>query len=123
MVLEARPTGIAEVSADAYYAVVFTSLRTGGGDGYDETSARMVELASRQPGFLGVESARGPDGLGITVSYWESREAISGWKRNAEHVAVQDEGRRRWYRDYRIRVLRLEYEYGMPSTGTLEEST
>src|SRR5262249_14854953 len=60
-----------------YYAVIFTSLRTEVEEGYDATSDRMIELAAEQPGFLGVESARGEDGLGITVSYWENEEAIA----------------------------------------------
>lgn len=60
-----------------YFAVIFTSVRTQGDGGYGEMAERMEELASEQPGFLGIESARGPDGLGITVSYWASRDAIA----------------------------------------------
>ena len=71
-----------------YYAVIFSSLRQGGDNGYGQTADRMVELASEQPGFLGVESLRGADGFGITVSYWESEDAIKNWKRNAEHSEV-----------------------------------
>jgi hypothetical protein len=52
-----------------YYAVNFTSQRTDGDGGYGPMADRMVELASKQPGFLGVESVRGANGLGITVSY------------------------------------------------------
>lgn len=72
---------------------------------------RMVELASQQPGFLGLESAR--ENLGITVSYWESLEAISNWKKNAEHQEAQRLGRQQWYSNFRIRVARVEREYGV----------
>jgi heme-degrading monooxygenase HmoA len=41
---------------------------------------RMVELASSQPGFLGIESAR--EEVDITVSYWADIESITAWKAN-----------------------------------------
>lgn len=91
-----------------YYAVIFTSTRTGVVDGYDDMAMKMVEMAAQQPGFLGVESARGPDGLGITVSYWESEEAIANWRRNAEHRIAQTQGREQWYAEFFTRVARVE---------------
>jgi len=94
------------------YAVVFTSLRTEGDHGYAQTSDEMVALAAAQPGFLGVESARGAEGLGITVSYWRDLQAIRTWKAHADHLAAQRAGRERWYRAYRVRVCRVEREYG-----------
>ena len=56
---------IAKTPQPPYYAVIFSSLRTAGDNGYGSMAARMEELAKEQPGFLGIESAR--DGLGITV--------------------------------------------------------
>lgn len=72
---------------------------------------RMVALASKQPGFLGVESAR--EDLGITVSYWESLEAIRHWKKNAEHQEAQRLGHQQWYSSFRVRVAQVEREYGV----------
>ena len=95
-----------------YYAVVFTSIRTDGDHGYGHMADRMVELAREQPGFLGVESARGADGFGITVSYWTSEEAIRNWKANAEHRIAQETGKSRWYADYQLRVAKVERAYG-----------
>src|SRR5687767_15917283 len=77
-------TVFARTPEPPYYAVIFTSTRTAVDEGYGAMADRMVELASQQPGFLGVESTRGADGLGITVSYWASLEAIAAWKANAE---------------------------------------
>ena len=94
-----------------YYAVIFTSTRTSVDAGYGETADRMVALASSQPGFLGVESARGEDGLGITVSYWESEEAIAAWKRNAEHSVARGKGRTQWYDEFFTRVAKVERAY------------
>jgi heme-degrading monooxygenase HmoA len=91
-----------------YYAVIFTSTRTDVEEGYAAMSDRMVELAAQQPGFLGVESARGDDGLGITVSYWESEEAIANWKRHAEHRVAQSTGMARWYAEFATRVAKVE---------------
>jgi len=92
-----------------YYAVIFTSYRTDIDDGYAETANRMVELAKQQPGFLGEDSAR--QGVGITISYWESEEAIRNWKRNSEHLLAQENGKKKWYSHYNTRICRVEREY------------
>jgi heme-degrading monooxygenase HmoA len=97
-----------------YYAVIFTSTRTGVDDGYALVAERMVELAARQPGFLGVESARGADGLGITVSYWTSLEAIAAWKAQGEHRVAQSNGHQKWYEHFETRVARVERAYEGP---------
>ena len=101
---------IAETPKPPYYAVIFTSILTEGDDGYSEMAGRMMELAAQQPGFLGVESVR--QELGITVSYWSGLEAISHWKQNAEHLVAQEYGRSRWYADFRIRISKVERDYG-----------
>ena len=80
-----------------YWAVIFTNQRSTADTGYADMAARMVELAGQQPGFLGAESTRDADGLGITVSYWESEKAIADWKANAEHQIAQRMGRSEWY--------------------------
>ena len=94
-----------------YYAVIFTSRRTAADDeGYAAAAERMVALASAQPGFLGVESTRGADGLGITVSYWDSPDAVRRWGEHVEHRLVQQLGRARWYEAFRLRICRVESE-------------
>ncbi|PTA92025.1 antibiotic biosynthesis monooxygenase [Kosakonia sp. H7A] len=92
-----------------YYAVIFTSVRTAVDDGYGAMSDRMMELAINQPGFLGVDSAR--EEVGITVSYWESLDAIKNWKANAEHAIAQKTGREKWYHSFITRICRVEKEY------------
>ena len=94
-----------------YYAVIFTSELAEGRSGYELMAERMVELAGQQSGFLGLHSAR--DGAsGITVSYWESEEAIASWRANLEHQAAQEKGRSTWYRSYRLQVAKVERCYG-----------
>ncbi len=101
---------IAYTPAPPYYAVIFSSIRTDDGEGYAEMAERMAELAAQQPGYLGIESARNE--VGITVSYWESLEAIRHWKANAEHLLAQKLGREKWYAAYKTRVCRVERDYG-----------
>lgn len=101
---------IAETPEPPYYAVIFSSLLTNGEDGYGEMADRMIALAVTQPGFLGIESVR--EDLGITVSYWESLESISDWKANALHQEAQRLGHQKWYSSFRVRVAKVEREYG-----------
>jgi len=101
---------IASTPKPPYYAVIFTSIRTDGDNGYGEMAARMEKLAAQQPGYLGIESVR--EDLGITVSYWESLEAIKNWKANLEHLEAQKSGRERWYSSYTMRIAKVERAYG-----------
>lgn len=96
-----------------YYAVIFTSQRTEGDGGYARMAERMESLVRDQPGFLGMESVREENGLGITVCYWESLEAIERWKAHAEHRQAQKRGKNEWYKEYTVRVARVEKAYGM----------
>jgi heme-degrading monooxygenase HmoA len=96
--------------------VIFSSKRTAEvPEAYDITSKAMVELAAKQPGFLGVESARGADGFGITVSYWDSLEAIRNWKDVPSHAAVQSKGKQTFYERYEVRVCTVDRGYKFPS--------
>jgi heme-degrading monooxygenase HmoA len=104
-------SGLSKTPPPPYYAVIFTSKRTPGEGGYGEAADRMAELAAKQPGYLGVESARGADGVGITVSYWKDEASIKNWKLNLEHTAIRDKGRKQWYEAYELRVAKVERAY------------
>ena len=101
---------IANTPQPPYYAVIFTSLKTTADEGYSDMADRMAELAKQQPGYLGHESAR--DGLGITVSYWESLEAIKNWKNVTAHLEAQSKGIKQWYSSYKTRICLVERDYG-----------
>ena len=108
---------------ERYFAVIFTAQRSLSGDDiYDMTADRMVWLAQRQPGFLGVESVRGDDGIGITVSYWVDRQAIANWRQQAEHLAAQALGRQEFYDWYRIRVAEVVLERSFIA-GNIDENS
>lgn len=100
---------IASTPEPPYYAVIFTTIRTNVDDNYEETSKRMEELAKDQEGYLGIESARNI--LGITVSYWKSLNAIAQWKNNLEHTIAREKGRTLWYKQYHLRVCKVERDY------------
>jgi heme-degrading monooxygenase HmoA len=106
--------GFAHTPPPPYYAVIFSSRRTPGDRGYGETAARMLELAARQPGVLGVESARDAEGFGITVSYWRSEAAIADWRAQAEHSIARERGRAVWYEHFAVRVAKVERAYSAP---------
>jgi len=93
----------------AYYAVIFTNLQTKDTEGYAEMAEKMESLAKQQPGYIGMEHAR--DELAITISYWESLEAIANWKANLDHLDAQQQGREKWYQWYKTRICRVEREY------------
>jgi heme-degrading monooxygenase HmoA len=113
----------AKLPQTPYYAVIFSSLRTPGDHGYSAMGDRMVELATQQPGFLGVESTRDSAGFGITVSYWASLESIAAWKSHAEHRIAQETGKRDWYAHYELRIAKVERAYGKaPSRAGSDEA-
>lgn len=101
---------LAQTPPPPYYAVIFTSIRTEEDNGYEEMAIKMVELASQQPGFLGIESARNE--IGITVSYWESLEAIRQWRDHLEHTLARNKGRENWYQSFKTRICKVERDYG-----------
>jgi heme-degrading monooxygenase HmoA len=105
-------SGFARTPPPPYYAVIFTSKRSTSDDhGYAATAQRMVDLGSRYDGFLGIESVRGGDGLGITVSYWRDEAALLAWKRDTEHQKAQRGGREAWYERFEVRVAKVERAY------------
>jgi len=101
-------SAIAKTPQPPYFAVIFTSERTEGEHGYGKMGEKMVELASEQQGFLGIESVRDQNGIGITVSYWDSFEAVKNWKEHALHKVAQEKGKSDWYKRYGLRVCKVE---------------
>ena len=97
-----------------YYAVIFTSTLSQSKDGYSEMAQKMENLAAQQPGYIDFESARSEKG--ISISYWDSLEAIANWKSQIEHQKAQALGRSKWYESYKIRVCKVEREYDFRSS-------
>lgn len=101
---------IANTPPPPYYAVIFSSERTKGNNGYSEMANKMETLAKKQNGFLGFESAR--EEIGISISYWKDLESIKNWKQNMDHLEAQQKGKSTWYKSYKVRIAKVERDYG-----------
>lgn len=104
-------SNIANTPEPPYYAVIFTSMRTAEDNGYSIMAEKMLALAEKQPGYIGVESAR--EGVGITVSYWKDRDSINSWRQNVQHQKAQSLGREQWYSAFKTRVVKVERDSAM----------
>lgn len=102
---------ISQTPKPPYYAVIFTSIKSENQENYAATSARMEKMVTAQPGYLGHESAS--SGIGITVSYWQNLDAIKAWKNQSDHKIAQEHGKSTWYNQYKIRICKVEKDYGI----------
>lgn len=105
---------IANTPKPPYYAVIFTSVLSDADDAYAEMANNMVDLAKIQSGFLGFETSR--EETGISVSYWKDLDSIKKWKNNLDHMYAQKMGKEKWYKEYKTRISRVEYDYGFRRT-------
>lgn len=95
------------------YAVIFKSKRTPeAGADYDAMNAMLFEMAKSQPGYIGIDSVRGADGTGLSVSYWRSREDIARWRADLKHTAARKLGREKWYESFTVHIARIEEPSG-----------
>lgn len=102
------PVAPVQAHEPPYYAVVFTTVRSQDQSGYSETNARMEELVTDVPGFMGMDHAQTPGGLSITVGYFRDADALTEWRSNAEHRTAQERGRAQWYQSYTLHVAKVE---------------
>jgi heme-degrading monooxygenase HmoA len=105
---------IAETPKPPYYAAIFSSFGTDKDEpGHGQMAEKMVGLAMQQPGFLGFEYGNPLESrFGLFVSYWRTDEDIRNWKRIADHLEAQEKGKTTWYGAYRIRIAKVERDYG-----------
>ena len=101
---------ISKTPPPPYYAVICTSIRTDNDKGYAATADKMLDLAKKQAGFLGFETAR--EDIGISVSYWSDLDSIKSWKENMDHRLAQAKGKSDWYQSYRVRIAKVQRDYG-----------
>ena len=105
---------LARTPEPPYYSVIFTSEKvevSAERDAYDIMASQMLDLAAKQPGYLGVETIGNELGEGITVSYWESLEAIKAWRDHSDHQVAQKLGKQVWYQRYALRIAKVEKAY------------
>ncbi|MED0993673.1 antibiotic biosynthesis monooxygenase family protein [Bacillus nitratireducens] len=97
---------------NTYYAAIFTSQRTEhNSERYESMSDNLVELVKTQPGFIRIGSVRDNEEYSITISYWESLEAIQKWKANTTHQVTQQKGKETWYSQYNVQICKVVRDY------------
>ena len=100
-------------------AVIFRSKRNDAdAPGYGAAADAMVKAAEAFPGYVGIWSARGEDGVGVTVSYWKDQAAAQAWKADAAHAAIREQGRARWYDWYELVVAEVTRGYEWKKPGS-----
>lgn len=92
--------------------MIFTSRLGADDEGYAEAAQKMVELVRDVPGYLGVESVRDGNRVGITVAYFRDEDAIRVWRDQPDHAWARGRGRARWYDAFEVRVAKVERAYG-----------
>lgn len=93
-------------------AVIFLSVRTeDDADGYANAAAEMDRVAAEQPGYCGMEAARGADRLGLTVSYWADEASAKAWRDHPAHKEIRNRGRAHWYERYELVVAEVTRDY------------
>lgn len=85
---------------------------------YEAAAQRMMDLASRMPGFVSFRYFTSPEGTELSVVHFESDQTLAAWRNHPEHVEVQQAGRDRFFASYRVQVCSLIREYGQPGAET-----
>ena len=81
---------LAENLNPPYYTAVLNEIKSDLKDAeHVAPTDEMVTIATRQPGFLGLETTRDKKGEIIMVSYWRDVDAIEGWI-NVGEININD---------------------------------
>jgi heme-degrading monooxygenase HmoA len=92
-----------------YFAVIFTSTHHQLDEEYEGLDARLITIAEKIDGFLGMDSAGGE--YGISVSYWKDEASITAWKKDIDHQAAMQKGIEKWFDYYNVRISKVERNY------------
>lgn len=84
-------------------------------DAYLDHAARLRDELARMPGFVSVERFRSLTDPGklLSLSFWESEEAVAAWRQHAAHRTAQQAGREGVFAGYRLRVAAVLRDYGL----------
>lgn len=102
------------------YAIIFEVWPFASGrDRYFELAAQLKEILVSQPGFISVERFQSliDEEKLLSLSFWESEEAIAGWRKQIDHIDSQREGKEKLFKSYRIRVVKIERDYSFDAEG------
>jgi heme-degrading monooxygenase HmoA len=95
------------------FVVIFRATMREMDQDYAETAAALRDMALRDFGCLEFHAVS-EGGQEIALSYWPDLASITAWKAQIEHMAAQDQARKRWYASYQVQVARIERDYAFP---------
>lgn len=90
-----------------YYAVIFISQTITDDAAFNAMQTLVAEKLASAKGLLGMDRHRTANGLGFSISYWDSLESIRAWRDEKTHARGQKEARDKWYSSYTIRVCQV----------------
>ena len=95
-------------------AVIFEVLpKASGKQEYLDIAGELKQHLSTIDGFISIErfqSLVDPDKI-LSLSFWETEEAVSKWRNLEAHRMAQSKGRAKLFEDYRIRVATITRDY------------
>ena len=98
------------------YAVIFRAEIDRIDQEYSGMAAKLRALAFSRYGCVDFTSVT-EGNQEIAISYWRNQEQIQAWRQDAQHLAAQQLGRSRWYKSYRVQVVKIEQEYDNTQRG------
>lgn len=92
------------------YAVIFRAEINKFDQSYYDMAARMQELAKSKYGCIEFTAVT-EGNQEIAISYWDNEEQIIAWKQDPDHKTAQELGRSKWYKSYKVQIVKVEREY------------
>lgn len=106
------------------YAVIFeVEIKEGQQDAYLSIAEKLKKQLVTMPGFISIERFESlvNEGKLVSLSFWEDEKSLVHWKKNVDHLAAQTKGRASIFKDYRIRIAKVERDYTMESSTFNEQ--
>lgn len=98
------------------HAVIFEVMpKAGNTEAYLDMAANLLPELEQIEGFVSIErfqSLSAPEKL-LSLSFWETEEAVIAWRQHAGHRLAQQAGRGGIFADYQLRVVTVIRDYGM----------
>jgi len=82
---------------------------------YLDTAQGLKARLEAAPGFISIERFESlvESGKILSLSFFESEEAVAAWRNTLEHRKAQVQGRRVYFENYRLRIASVQRDYGM----------
>ena len=101
------------------YAVIFeVEVKPDGKDIYLNIASKLKEQLQQTVGFISIERFQSlvSEGKLLSLSFWEDMDSIDAWKKNLDHMNAQSKGRSSLFKDYRIRIAKVEKDYTLQTS-------